>query len=215
VRIPLKQILEKYGKKYSDILGIKLKSGKDSEIFKWFIASILFGARINETIAINTYREFERRGLLSFERMRRASWEELVEALDEGGYVRYDFSTADDLLECMRLLGERYNGSLNKLHESSLDSKNLEERVQEFRGVGPITTNIFLRDLRGIWKKADPKLGHLARNAARELGIKDVKEFWKKNKVPGYDFANFETALMRLGREGRRKRCKISLLIRK
>ncbi|MEM3075355.1 MAG: hypothetical protein QW590_00850 [Candidatus Bilamarchaeaceae archaeon] len=208
----LKGILQRYGEKYSDILGIKLKSKKDSELFKWFIASILFGARITETIVLNTYKEFARRGLLSFERMKRANWNELVGALDAGGYVRYDFSTADDLISCMKLLGDKYRGSLNRLHKLAKDSKDLEKRLQEFRGIGPTTTTIFLRDLRGVWKKANPSLGHLATAAAKELGIRNAKEFWTEHRIPGYDFVNFETALMRLGREARRKRCKVGHL---
>ncbi len=206
MRFDLKRILREHGKKYSEILGIKLKSGKESEFFKWFMASILFGARINETIVINTYKSFEKNSLLSFKNMRKAGWNRLVRVLDDGGYVRYDESTADDLIACMKLLEKKYRGKLTNVHTAAKDSKDLEEMLQEFPGVGPTTTNIFLRDLRGIWKKADPKLGNLARMAAKQLKIKDVKEFWGKNKVRGYDFANFETALMRLGREERRKR---------
>jgi hypothetical protein len=49
---------------YSEELGIDLAGGTDREYFKWFLASVLFGARISETIARNTYRAFERHGLL-------------------------------------------------------------------------------------------------------------------------------------------------------
>lgn len=213
MKFDLKKVLRKYGKKYSDFLGIKLKSRKESEFFKWFIASILFGARINETIAINTYKSFEKNNLLSFKNMRKAGWDRFVKVLDDGGYVRYDESTADDLIACMELLERKYGGKLSNIHKTAEDSNDLEERLQEFPGVGPTTTNIFLRDLRGIWKKADPKLGQLARMAVKQLKIKDAKEFWAKNKVRGYDFANFETALMRLGREARRKKCKIEMLV--
>lgn len=211
--VNLKAILGKYGKRYSDILKINLKSGKDSEIFRWFIASILLGGRISETLAIRTYRQFESDGLLSFEKMSRASWEELVESLDAGGYVRYDFSTASNLLEIMKVLGGRYEGSFTRLHESARDTGDLEARLQEFKGVGPVRTNIFLRELRGVWRKADPPLGDLAKKAAKELGIKDAKEFWKTHRVRGYDFVNFETALMRLGREARRKKCNVKELL--
>ncbi len=39
---------------YSEDLEIDLAKGSDAELFKWFLASILFGARISETIAKNT-----------------------------------------------------------------------------------------------------------------------------------------------------------------
>ena len=204
----LKDILKKHGKKYTDLLGINLTSGKGHEIFKWFIASILLGARIGETLALRTYQEFEAEGLLSLDRMKAATWERLVQVLDDGGYVRYDFSTARNLQAVMKLLGKKYKGTLSGLHEQAKDAADLESRLQEFKGVGPVTANIFLRELRGVWKKADPSLGHLARKAAKELGIKDPKSFWNKNKIRGYDFVNFETALMHLGREARRKKRK-------
>ncbi len=208
----LKRILREYGRKYSDILGIRVGGGKDSELFKWFIASILLGKRIGETLALRAYRQLEADGLLSFSRMSNASWDGLVASLDAGGYVRYDFSTASTLQETMGLLGRKYRGSMNALHETAKDDADLEARLIEFRGVGPVTANIFLRELRGAWRKADPQLGDLAEKAANELGIKDPKAFWKRNRVRGYDFVNFETALMRLGREARRKKCSVKKL---
>ena len=41
---------------YVEDLGIDLKD--PSGRFKWFLASILFGARISEKIASNTYKSF-------------------------------------------------------------------------------------------------------------------------------------------------------------
>ena len=40
--------MEKWGGCYSRELGIDLESGRSGEIFKWFLASILFGARIGD-----------------------------------------------------------------------------------------------------------------------------------------------------------------------
>jgi hypothetical protein len=114
---------------YSEDLGIDLK--EPSGRFKWFLASILFGARISEKIASNTYKQFEQYGLDSPEKIIAAGWDELVRILDGGGYVRYDFSTATKLLEIMEVLRERY-GSLDNLYEQSADVKELERRVREF-----------------------------------------------------------------------------------
>jgi len=211
----LGNVLDKYGKKYSELLGLRLGMGTERELFRWFIASLLLGKRISETLALRTYKQLENDGLLSFDAMSKASWEELVESLDAGGYVRYDFSTASTLLEIMKTLGEQYGGTLNSVHETAKGPRDLETRLQEFRGFGPVTTNIFLRELRGLWEKADPPLGHLAKKAARELGIRDPEEFWRKNRnrVRDHDFVNFETALMRLGREARRKKCSVKNLL--
>ena len=51
---------------YAEDLGINLK--EQSGRFKWFLASILFGARISEKIAANTYKSFEWYGIDSVDR---------------------------------------------------------------------------------------------------------------------------------------------------
>jgi hypothetical protein len=50
---------------YSEELGIELGKRSDAEYFKWFLASLLFGARISETTAKSTYRTFARYRLLT------------------------------------------------------------------------------------------------------------------------------------------------------
>lgn len=187
------RLLQSLGKLYSEELGIDLKSGKEDEIFKWFVASILFGKRISEEIAAKTYREFEKAGVLTPARITEAGWHKLVALLDEGGYVRYDFSTATRLLEIAEEIKKK--GSLSALHKSAGDERGLEKRLQEFSGVGPVTANIFLRELRGIWPKSNPKPSPLTKLAADNLGI-DLKDMqWNTEK-----FARLECALLRLGK---------------
>ena len=47
-----------------------------------------------------------------------------------------------------------YGGSLGRLHEAARDAHDLEERLLAFYGVGPVTTNIFLRELRPFWAQS-------------------------------------------------------------
>ncbi len=204
------KLVDELGRPYHELLGINLRSGKKEEIFKWFIASSLFGARISETIAMKTYKQFEKDGLLSPERIIARGWSRLVESLDRGGYVRYDFSTADDILALSDLLMRNYDGDLNRLHDQAKDSADLEVRLEEFRGVGDVTVNIFLRELRGVWKKADPLPRRHAILAARNLGLiksarpaealDELRRVWLVKTVPRKTFVNFEVALSRLGR---------------
>lgn len=191
----VEELLEKFPKTYSEELEIDLKSGKEKEIFKWFLASILFGKRISETIAKNTYKEFEKEKLLTPDKILEAGWNKLVRVLDDGGYVRYDFSTASKLLDIMKNLKEKY-GTLQSLHEKAKDSKDLEKRLLEFKGVGPVTVNIFLRELRCVWQKANPEVIDFVESAARKLGInleKLNKKTWK--------FIRLESALVRMRKQ--------------
>ena len=132
---------------YSKDLGIDLESGKEEEIFKWFLACLLFGKPIQQEVAKRTYFEFEKAGILSPEKILEAGWDKLVEILDRGHYVRYDFSTATKLLEISKELKERYK-SLKNLIKVSKSKKDLAKKLQEFKGIGPVTTRIFLRDLK-------------------------------------------------------------------
>jgi len=212
-------LLEKLGRKYSDLLGINLESGREEEIFKWFLASILFGAPINETSVIKTFNCFRRYNVLTPSRIIETGWDGLVKILDEGGYTRYDFKTSDKLLEVMQNLISKYGGSLTILHEKSENEEDLERRLKDLgKGIGEVTVGIFLRELRGIWEKADPQPTPLVVLAARNLGIvkeeeprrilHELKKFWQENKPPGKSFIEFETALLRLGKDFCRKnRC--------
>jgi len=210
-------LVEKHGQRYSELLGIDVERGDDEEVFKWFLAAVLFGAPITETSVVKTYRCFERRGVLTPERILKTGWDGLVEILDEGSYTRYDFKTADKLLEVMGNLKASYGGSLRLLHERAADSLDLERRLKELgKGIGDVTVSIFLRELRGVWSKADPKPTPLVVLAAKSMGImrtedpeqslKELKGFWSRNKIEGMSFVNFETALLRLGRDMRRRK---------
>ena len=129
---------------YSKELGLDLTRPEDR--FKWFLASVLFAKRISAEIAKRTYRRFEEEKLTTPERMLEAGWDSLVQVLDSGGYARYDFSTASNLLEIMKGLKEKY-GDLEGLYRKSNNSVDLERRLQEFKGIGPTAVNIFLRDI--------------------------------------------------------------------
>lgn len=135
---------------YSHELGINLKSRKESEIFKWFLACLLFGKPIQQEVAQRTYFEFVKEKLTSPDAVLKAGWDKLVKVLDRGHYVRYDFSTATKLLEIFKHLKEKY-GTLTNLYNQSKNKKDLIRRLQEFKGIGPVTTQIFLRDMKKIW----------------------------------------------------------------
>ncbi len=173
---------------YSQELGLDLKTEEGR--FKWFLASILFAKRISSEVAKRTYREFEKAGIITPESIIEAGWDKLVEVLDCGGYVRYDFSTASNLLEIAASLRDKC-GSLEVLYIQSKDSKDLEKRLLEFKGMGPTTVNIFLRELKGVWEKARPQLSPLAKEVTSRLGLGEEE----------MELPNVESILVRLNLE--------------
>ena len=177
---------------FSEELGLDLKKPEDR--FKWFIASILFAKPISFKIASKTFGLFLIHGLTSPEKILDAGWDRLVELLDAGGYVRYDFSTASNILETVKALKEKY-GSLEKLHNEAKSSKDLERKLMEFKGVGKTAVNIFLRELRGIWEKAKPKPSKIALSMAEKLRV---------------DAEKYESKLVRIYLEYcKKKRCEV------
>lgn len=179
---------------YSEELGIRLSAGTDDEIFRWFLASRLFGGRISETIATHTYQSFLRHGMTTPEKIIAAGWDFLVNpVMREGGYVRYDESRSSQLLRNCRRLLKDYRGRFSVLHAAAADNADLENRLLAFNGVGPVTANIFLRELRPYWEKADPEPLPAVKRAAQKLGI-DLQRYDRKSVT----FARVEAGLIRL-----------------
>ena len=181
---------------YSEELGIDLASGDDREIFCWLLASMLFGARISEEIAKQTYRVFEDHDLLDPERIIDAGMEGLIPLMREGGYTRYDGVASEQIIRTSKKLMEVYGGSLHRLHGESEGPRDLERRLGEFHGIGPVTVNIFLRELRPFWANADPEPLPRVVEMAEEYGI-DLDAYDRSSMT----FARVEAGLIRMRRE--------------
>lgn len=218
-RKTLKAFLDEFGTRYPRVLGINLEDGQEDEIFKWFLASLLFGAPITENTAMKTYACFQKHDVLTPQKILESGWDGLVKILDEGGYTRYDFKTADKLLEVMRNITEQYDGSLSLLYSRASGPDDLENRLKSLgKGIGSVTVSIFLREFRGVWQKAKSNPTSLVILAAKNLAIvedesatealEQLGHFWARNQVMEESFVNFETALLRLGKDFcRKKRC--------
>lgn len=99
----------------------------------------------------------------------------------------------------MFALRDRY-GSQEELRRQSSDARDLQRRLQEFRGIGPVTAQIFLRVMRGVWD-IDPDVSDKALQMAEWLDI-DL------NKFSGVELSRVETALIKLYlRCYKKKRC--------
>ncbi len=184
---------------YSEELGISLAAADDREYFKWFLASLLFGGHISESIAKNTYRAFARHDLLAPERILDAGFDYLVNPImREGGYVRYDGRKSTQILRDCEYLLQTYGGSLSALHEEAADSGDLERRLQTFYGIGPVTVNIFLREMRPYWSKARPEPLPAVQAMAVALGI-DLDRYRSRPLL----FCRLEAGLLRLSKQRR------------
>jgi endonuclease III len=187
------RFVKENGRPYSDYLSIGLRG--DPDYFRWFLASLLYSKPIREKTATKTFLLFELYGMADPRAILSAGWDRIVEVLDEGGYTRYDFSTADRLLAISKKLVDNYGGSLEQLHNKASDPMDLEKRLRELgKGIGPTTVSVFLRDMRKVWSKADPKPTEKVKRAMSQLGISDLKELSEKE---GLNLVELDTALHR------------------
>ena len=133
-------------------LDIDLSSEQETAYFKWFLACLLFGKPVQQEVARRAYDELVKDGLTTPDAILQAGWDKLVKVLDRGHYVRYDFSTATKLLDVSKDLKEKY-GTLTHLLRQAHSHDELSARLQEFKGIGPKTAEIFLRDVTPILSK--------------------------------------------------------------
>lgn len=215
LRTVIRTLLSRVPGRFSSELRLNLATHRRRDLFLWFLAAVLYGARISGSIVVRTHAEFVRRGLTSPQTILKIGWDGLVRALDTGGYTRYDFKTATKLLEVMNHLLDRYGGDLDRLHDAAADARDLETRLKSLgKGIGDVTVQIFLRELRDIWPKAQPALSPLSMLAARDLAffpterggsdrgtVDQLRLLWKRSAVGSTRFSDFESALVRLGRD--------------
>ncbi|QCO67572.1 DNA methylase [Luteimonas yindakuii] len=128
-------------------LGFELHRGDELSLFKWFLASFLFGNRISQSIAAETWRVIvETHGCDTPRKLCALSHRELVRMLGDGGYRRYDESTAERLSLLCRTLIAQYDGRILGIAEAADDRADFERRLLAFKGVGPVTLGIFMRE---------------------------------------------------------------------
>lgn len=161
----------------SKTLGIDLSSRTESQTFRWLMACLLFGKPIRQDVAAAAYASLIKAGITSLNKLQKTEWDALVTLLDKAHYVRYDFSTATKLLQVAQDISTQY-GSVTKLLKQSSYTHDAACRLQSFKGVGPVTASIFLRDISPVWfKPFDPHDFAAAKQATNVLNNHGFKAY--------------------------------------
>lgn len=105
---------------------------------------------------MRTYRTLASAGIATVQDVEVSSWEQLVELLDAGGYVRYDYRMASRLQALAHVVQDRLQGRVESL-ASLANPLDLEGALDSLPGWGPVTVRLFLRELRGVWPGAEPE----------------------------------------------------------
>ena len=69
------------------------------------------------------------------------------------------------------IIGERYDGRAAVIGQRHTTYPALRAALDVLPGWGPVTIQLFLRELRGVWPGAQPPLDPRAAYAARHLGL--------------------------------------------
>lgn len=166
-------LIERAGRTYADEAGITLKN-TPAPLFRLLVLSLLLSARISADIAVAAARELFAVGYRTPAQMADADWQDLVDALGRGHYVRYDESTATRLGEAARKVGDDYQGDLRTLADrADGDVGRAAKELQTFTGIGPTGASVFLREVQDVWDWVTPYFDERALSAAGELGLPD------------------------------------------
>ena len=173
----LERLLQRHGTTFSAELGIDLAEETPSALFRWLCAALLMSARISREAALSAARALTEAGWTTAERMAESAWEDRVAVLNRAGYARYDESTARMLGDTAERLLEAHGGDLRELRAAAgRDPAEERRRLKDFKGIGDVGADIFLRDLQTVWEEHFPLLDARARAGAARLGLPEDAE---------------------------------------
>ncbi|GAA1606129.1 endonuclease [Nocardia ninae] len=164
-------LLDRAGTGYAAEAGIHLDD-KPAPLFQLLMLAELLSTRISADIAVAAARELVATGYRTPQRVADADWQELVDALGRAHYRRYDESTATRLGANAAQVLDRYDGDLRKLaDEADQDPKRAAQLLQEFQGIGPTGSDIFLREIQDVWPWAAPHFDERALRGADRINL--------------------------------------------
>ncbi|WP_048307536.1 hypothetical protein [Halomonas sp. PR-M31] len=190
-------LLECHGRTFAQELGIELKRNTPAPLFRLLCLSLLTSAPLSADAAMQACMALGKAGWTTPTKMASSTWEERVRVLNENGYARYDEKTARQLEALTDHLQEAYAGDLRQLREQADgDIKKARRLLKEFKGIGGVGADIFLREAQLCWDEFRPFADKMALKSSAKLKLGDDAETLAK-RVDSNDFARLVAALVR------------------
>lgn len=191
-----REVLAEHGTTYADQAGITV-ADKPAPLFQLLVLTTLLSTRISAEIAVDAAKELFAAGWRTPKAMAASTWQQRVDALGRGHYVRYDESTARALGETAERTLEVYHGDLRRMADAAdRDAARLRNLLTEFPRIGRTGAEIFCREVQAVWTWLRPYFDKRARAAAGKLGMpKDPQRLGRT--VPPADHARLAAALVR------------------
>lgn len=193
----VRTLLQKRGQTFAEEAGIRLAENTPAVLFQHLCLSLLLGARIPAANALEATRALIDAGLTTPQKMKSATWQDRVDVITWHGYKRYDESGSTKLGEAAALLLDNYEGDLRNLRDAAERDVSKERTLlQEFKGIGPVGADIFLREVQVTWDEAFPYADRKVLDGARRLHMSASPRELSK-LVPRKDFARLTAAIIR------------------
>jgi hypothetical protein len=201
----VRELLAEYGTTYATEAGIRL-ADKPAPLFQLLVLSTLLSARIRGDIAVAAARELFAAGWRTPRAMRGSTWQQRVDALGRGHYVRYDESTARSLGETAERTLDVYKGDLRRMADAAgHEPVRLRGLLTEFPRIGPTGAEIFCREAQAVWSWLRPYFDKRARSVATKLGLPADPEKLGR-EVPAREHARLAAALIRRSLDTKKSR---------
>ncbi|HWM02901.1 MAG TPA: endonuclease [Actinophytocola sp.] len=182
-------LLDRAGRTYAEQAGIKL-ADKPAPLYRLLVLATLLSTRISADIAVAAASELSEFG--TPRKMVDATWQQRVDALGRGHYVRYDESTATALGEGAQLLLDSYGGDVRRMR-----GDDLAKHLRKMPRLGPVGVDIFCREAQLVWPELRPHLDDKTLDGADRVGLPaDAKKL--AGLVRDADLARFSAALVRV-----------------
>ena len=189
-------LLSAHGRTFADEIGVDLSDDDPASVFSLLVAAILFASRIDHRIAAEAASALFEEGWTTPEALGDAGWQARTDTLNAAGYARYDESTSRMLGDTCALALERYDGDLRRIRkEADGDPAVVRRRVTDFKGIGEVGAEIFLREIQAVWTELAPYVDDRAADAARALDLPHDAEALAD--LAGDDFPRLVAALVR------------------
>lgn len=189
----VRALMDEAGTTYAEQAGIKI-ADKPAPLYRLLALSVLLSTRIKADIAVAAARELGEFG--TPQKMRDATWQQRVDALGRGHYVRYDESTSTALGQGAEMLLRDHRGDVRRFRDAQ-DPAQTRRNLQAVPKLGPVGADIFCREAQAVWPELRPYFDKKARSGAAKLGLPEdaqqLAEF-----ADGAECARLAAALVRV-----------------
>lgn len=190
-------LLDCHGRTFARELGVDLARNTPAPLFRVLCLALLTSAPVGAEAAMRACRALGQAGWTTPAKMASSTWEERVKVLNEHGYARYDEKTARQLEALTSHLQSRYEGDLRRLRaEADGDVKTARRLLKEFKGIGGVGADIFMREAQVCWLEFHPFADKMALKSSAKLGLGDDAQTLAKRIEP-QDFPRLMAALVR------------------